>query len=125
MYLKVQHFTCGFCHPSTPEWTWLLKSTLELHLVTACLYYLKLVFKLKVVLSLTFCNKHLFSSLYSPSSWTSIFSVFPTICFGFQVTLASVLRRAAFAGCGDCLFPWGQVASLSGVGREVCERVLG
>lgn len=68
--------------------------------------------KLKAVLSVTFCNKHV-SSICSPSSWTSVFSVFPTICFGFQVILASVLKRVAFAGYGDSQVPWESVASLS------------
>ena len=93
--------------PLNPGVDVVIKIYVRVMLRYSLLVLLRLVFKLKVALSLTFCDKRPFSSLYSPSSWTSVFSVFPTICFGFQVTLASVLRRAAFAGCGDCLLPWG------------------
>lgn len=55
---------------------------------------LKLIFKLNVAVKFAFCNKHLFLSVCSPSSWTSVFSVFPTICFGFQVS--SALRWRAW-----------------------------
>ena len=107
-----------FPSPQTWWWTQWLKACFTVMPSYASSYCLTLISALKVVLSRTFCNHHLSSSVCSPSSWTSVFSVFPTICFGFQVTLVSVVKRVAFSGCGGSLFPRERVASLAG---ELCE----
>ncbi|XP_063103807.1 solute carrier family 38 member 8 isoform X2 [Cavia porcellus] len=64
-----------------------------------------------VILPLSLPREIAFQKYTSPSSWASVFSVFPTICFGFQCHEAAVSIYCSLRP--QSLFHWALVSMLS------------